>query len=400
MNSRDKFDPAAGILAPETPDVRRPIGATLMTLFGIIFAIGGPVLAIGPTYATEIVPVAEMIVGYGVSLDLLMMGGLIMIGLGSLAGYQVRHTRTILEPGLVEHDLEQVDASLREMQSRIKELRDEDTLLRQEMLAVSKMVADLRDSTSRDAADEKNALFRLAASLDQLGERVDHKVEQGTTAVGERIFETTGIIEASRDYLQESIEEMTRELGNYVYEALEGEAPEPGTIPASQPSPSLASRPHIEEPAPGLDDLEVVVSLEDETAFLQPEVAPEAPAPIPVVTYAVEPTVEPVFADSPTDSITESIDSDLGLLDDFPSAEVNEAPSIEAFEETQAALPFEVIIDDGTEEMTGTGGLILSPDHPRAPTQAGRLGDDKPAGRGPSELRLLPPDEIQNNPPS
>ncbi|MFT5152481.1 MAG: hypothetical protein ACI841_002479, partial [Planctomycetota bacterium] len=30
----------------------------------------------------------------------------------------------------------------------------------------------------------------------------------------------------------------------------------------------------------------------------------------------------------------------------------------------------------------------------------GRLGDDKPAGRGPSELRLLPPDEIQNNPPS
>ena len=58
----------------------------------------------------------------------------------------------------------------------IKELRDEDVLLRQEMLAMSRLIQDNAHATTESAREDKAALFRLAASLDQLGVRIDETV--------------------------------------------------------------------------------------------------------------------------------------------------------------------------------------------------------------------------------
>ena len=414
MNSKDRYDPTSGILTVETPEVKRPAGSILMSLLGFLMLVAAPLLAVGPTYLPDLGPIAEAVARYGVGLDVLALGGLALVGLGSLAGYQVRHTRTLLEPGLIEHDLEHVDAGLREMQSRIKELRDEDTLLRQEMLAVSKMVADLRESTARDAADSKNAIFRLAASLDQLGQRVDQKVEQGTIAVGEKIFEATGIIEASRDYLQESIEEMVREFSSYIFEALEVEADAgAAALPANPPSGAAPTRARLAEPAPGPDDLEICVTFEEDQDF---ECGIEECEP-PTSMQESQDSEDEAFASG-------SIDSGLGLLDELEDPDEDEdGDPVAESESLELEAPASVPGSAGAQgcpspALTAAipapipaplpsltpGGLILEPEHPRAPgasLDGIKVGAESPAELPPGglgQLKLLTPEELRTRP--
>jgi len=185
-------------------------GSLILILGGILFACVGVVMAAGTEFVGALQPYVTMAARYGVEAGTFFVGGAVIIGLGIVSRYQRISSKRLLQDGPTSDALEEVFTELAEILEHVDRLQSEQTHVRHEIGNVKHQVTKQREESK--TSDSKDALFRLAASLDQLGARLDQRIGKASSEVHEGLYELTSIVESSRDFIQESLEATTREV--------------------------------------------------------------------------------------------------------------------------------------------------------------------------------------------
>jgi hypothetical protein len=153
--------------------------------FGMAFA--GTALSLLPRFAPQYEWSVRNLASQGVTGGSIAVGGCLLIALGLAARAQARFFRDSEEPSdadlLLEHvagELTDIRSDIRDANQRISQVKDETVGLFEAVQARDNM-----DTTDHAASD---ATFRLAASLDQLGARIEQRLG-AQDATTERAFE-------------------------------------------------------------------------------------------------------------------------------------------------------------------------------------------------------------------
>jgi len=263
-----------------------PTPAGWVLNLGGLALVGLGVAMAFPTSVPALAPVLERASALGLGTDTVALAGLVLLALGSLARQQRAHARTLLAPGLAEAQIEEVRADLAQLQNGFQDLRASHVEQGVELGYVKKEVSEHRQEGR--LANPKDALFRLAASLDQLGARLDRKIHDevhGAVSVLRDNNETiASVVEQSRDSLQEALEHSSRQILDGIWEVVHGADQADEQDPEASGSQTghtdyevgpleagPATRYRLldsDEPAHGRDELEVLVQLEEEPTDL------------------------------------------------------------------------------------------------------------------------------------
>jgi len=215
----------------------------------------GAALVWGPSRSPELADLAARAADAGVLPGHLFVAGATLAGLSLVGLHLAKVARTLLRPGAVEEGLTEVGADMAELRNKLYEFENEHVHLRATLDSVRAEVTEhRRKDRSQEAAD---ALFRLAGSFDTLHAQLDQRMTQSAQGVTSTLTELGGLVEASRDYLQDSLEELDQRmvaLGQRVSERstppppapTEPERSEPLAVLGPEPLPESESEP--EEP--------------------------------------------------------------------------------------------------------------------------------------------------------
>lgn len=257
----------------------RPEGgglALLLFLTGLAVGAGGFAMALADRISPEAEWIALQVLRLGVAPGVVIACGATMASIG-LVGLSVARSRgrarAIQEDqGLIEQlseDLVAMRGSLSRLQLEFAGLQE---LCRNLLETGQDQVVRFQELSASMGGNTGDAMFRLAASLDQLGARFEQRIQEQTEA------HRGGFAQLER-LLDETAEGLRQELAGQ------------GAQAYAQPAPSAPSAP-IEAPA------------------FEPELHTEpAPAFEPEAAYE-EPTPEP-----PAPPVAEPEDASLGLLD-------------------------------------------------------------------------------------
>jgi len=243
---------------------RRPRG-TLTTGFLFLLALAmiaaGVLGRFGERIDPSLARVAGDLTGLGLEAGTVFVGGCLLLGVALASRQQRQHVATLLSPGAAEEALTDLGADVAEIRNKLYELGNDQVELRS-MIQRGHYAAE--EHYRSDRADEiVQGTFRLAGSLDSLHAKLEHRLTEGHSAVLQSVHELASLIEASRDYLQESLEEsqnqstsLGQEMREWLREqmALRPEVePESATVevaapplgPATAGSPMGATRPQL-----------------------------------------------------------------------------------------------------------------------------------------------------------
>jgi len=252
----------------------RPSGksaqAALLTLMGLGATAAGLALTLAPKFSWQAAQVLSVFDSLGVQGGTLMMGGLALLGLAMVlrqgAQTRVAAIQAGEDTGLLESvaaDVLQVGSLLESLETSIAGLKNDLDGLRAKVAEVS-VPAQKQPSEGLDSED---AIFRLAASMDKVGARIEERLKSQFTDLTGRL----GKVETSLRETSVLIEKL--------------EAP-PAAVPAPMPAPAPQQPAHYATP--------------------EPHRAHEAPAPHPTA-YSAAPDMRP----EPDEA------GSLGLLDEL-----------------------------------------------------------------------------------
>ncbi|HUR28407.1 MAG TPA: hypothetical protein VM509_09485 [Planctomycetota bacterium] len=203
---------------PVRPEpVRTPSGfdATLLMLMGAGCVCGGLLLSLGPRLSWKLSQIATGFKHLGVEGGVLVMGGLVLCGLGLLRRGQhaarvptveQAEDRALIEQltkdslrlaeelSRVESGLAHVEAELTSSRRTLEDQLSRGTQATQAVLAV--VTAPREENTSEDA------IFRLAASLDQVGMRIEQRLKTQYTALQDHLEDVGAAILSARNQVQ------------------------------------------------------------------------------------------------------------------------------------------------------------------------------------------------------
>ena len=285
--SKDKKTEATEVKVKAFPfstrKVRSSFGAPILMGFGFASAAIGGMWAFAPETLTGFTGFLETLESGQIAAGDLMVGGLLCFAMGMIGRYPRTMAKSMLDLDQTDQAVTELGADMVEVSNLMQEMRDDQLQARSEVHALSAKVREWRaDDKSSEAND---ALFRLAASLDQLHAQFDRRLGEVTHVIEGRVSETFQLVEASRDFLQESIEENSdraERIERNVGEVLEAIASI--EIPAEQGSledgeliaPSYESVDPFAEPENATDDDEFEMTI---TVDFEPDDAPKVPAP-------------------------------------------------------------------------------------------------------------------------
>lgn len=300
-------EPQVKAFPMENKRARRPVGGLLLFLSGgALLASGvilGPAKGKVPAVEESLTKLTEM----GFEPSALMLGGTLLIALGLIARHIRLHIQTLLQRDQSERALTEMGADLAEFCNRLVEFQADHLHFRSELENIGKRVhAHHSSDRSGEAAD---GLFRLAASLDQLGARLDAKLNEAVGSMHGGIHEMANLVAASRDYLQESVEDNA-----------EG-------IRQIQESTS-AMQSDLQEVQVKTNATMQVVSKRASEPVAQLAPAPVAPAPAAAPVHEPE-APEPEVLELEESMLDESVSRGLGLLDEFDSNGETDRPEVE-----------------------------------------------------------------------
>lgn len=184
--------------------------AMLLFLGGLALMANGVAVTIGPDYVPELSDWARLVQRADVPGAMQLLVGSVLFGLGLIARYQRVHTATLLEPSQAEVSIEEFVAEVADFRLQVQELQHDNIEFRKLIGEVKKEIVDHRQELRTDQS--KDALFRLAASLDQLGARIEGRIGEAAAGFQSGFEDITSMVEASRDYLQESLDEVSRRV--------------------------------------------------------------------------------------------------------------------------------------------------------------------------------------------
>jgi hypothetical protein len=179
--------------------------STWMLLCGMGCALGGLALAMGPRVSWKMAQISEGVADLGVHSGVLIMGGMVLAAIGLLLRAQAaansasgrREDTLILEQAAT--DLLQTRKATDEMDRRLDRLCERVEELHgviEERRTVQPEPTPVKDGAQQEA------MFRLAASLDQVGARIEQRLKVQYGSLQERLEKVGEAIVAAHDSLE------------------------------------------------------------------------------------------------------------------------------------------------------------------------------------------------------
>ncbi|MFT7678296.1 MAG: hypothetical protein ACI8QC_002282 [Planctomycetota bacterium] len=201
----EKADPKVKALPIDNKRARRPLGNLLLLSGGTsLFASGiflGPAASLAGAAAEPLERLTEL----GLEPNLLMLAGVMLLGLWLVSKHIRLHVQSLMQRDGSERALTEMGADLAEFCNRLVEFQGDHLHFRTELEGMSRQItAHRQGDRSGEAAD---GLFRMAASFDQLGANMGGQLKESVSSMRHNVDELGGLVAASRDFLQESVED-------------------------------------------------------------------------------------------------------------------------------------------------------------------------------------------------
>ena len=178
--------------------------AVLLVLIGLAATGTGLALAIGPRFSWK---AAQVMAGFdhlGVHGDALFMGGLVLVALGMLRRGQAQMMNA--REGQSDDSLliEQMASDVVQMRNAIDHMQLVSSSLQDAVRSLHHQVAQESERVAAIVAEtgQQDAIYRMAASIDQIGGRLDQrlaehfqKLEQHLEAMDERASRTQSVLD-------------------------------------------------------------------------------------------------------------------------------------------------------------------------------------------------------------
>ena len=355
----EELEPSIRTFPNDPKRAPRPWAAWMVGLAGMAALGVGAACVWGPPRSEQLADLSQRLAAASVQPGHLFGTGACLLGLAMVGMYLGRIARTLLKPGAIEDSLTEVGADLAEFRNKLYEFENDHVHFRATLEAVHKEVQEHR---ARDRSQEAvDALFSMAGSLDTLHARFDQKLTETSREVEGTLSELGSLIEASRDYLQDSIEETDQRVANLAGRVAQW-TPDTSAS-ASTPAPALVveepfalDEPTFDEPAPSLGLLDDLDDLTPDESWFDDEVREEMAA---IEGAHAEPIPEPPQVEPVEHSLAErpariDLEAPVGPL----PAEL--AP--EAQDPTQLDRMQDIVRDSTSAQIVE--GLDLDGDHP------------------------------------
>jgi hypothetical protein len=182
----DEPTPSATAISAARPQPRRRSGdAATLSLVGLAVFGAGLALLVVPHLSWKGAKIAESLGNLGLQGGTLLVGGMSLLGLAL-----VRRAMDSSRASAASEDtllLEQVATDLVQLRGAMAEIGEETS-------AVRAALEEMRERAEAEAAAESSdsqtdAIFRLAASLDQLGARIEQRLDAQHTALRDGLDE-------------------------------------------------------------------------------------------------------------------------------------------------------------------------------------------------------------------
>lgn len=315
----------------------RSLDGTLLFLFGFGMAAAGLAMAAAPNLSWSLAKIAAKLASMGLGAGTFFVGGITLVGLGLVARSVASAAHQASDDGgelsLMLEQLASEQASIHAAQSRLDQrVAALAKASESRSLQIAQALQQSSSSSESDSGDGEttNAVWRLAASLDQLAARIDRGLEDHGDRMAELASETERMVGEKVASLASDLTELSSRMNERP--ARESAAPAtPAVHPEPRPEPVQA--PVAAAPAPAQSVAEPVSA--------QPEVveSPSMPAPAPAVEPAMEPPTPAVAASEDVFEAIEGIDF-LSHPADGDAEPKPQAPAQAiAFDEPAAPLP-------------------------------------------------------------
>lgn len=269
IQEQDDLDPDATAVAEEADEAvaestARPgrgsaSEVSMMMMFSVACLLGGIVLALGPKLSWKLTQITEGAAYLGIHSGALIIGGLVIAGLALLRRGQVgmegtadqqAEDRTLIEQlatdGLqMKHAVEQLSRTMSSMTNQVSELRGEiDVKLRETITALKNELPRLAPTPLAPAGGgQQDALFMLAASLDQVGERIELRLKNQFDTLQDHFEDIGASILSARHSMDEMLHGGERrpaaaEVTSWTPDATRGPTPRPTNAPLNAARPN------------------------------------------------------------------------------------------------------------------------------------------------------------------
>jgi hypothetical protein len=181
---------------------RKASGGGLLSATGVLLVIGGAVLAAVPTVVPEYTWAVKSAAQYGVTFGLLALSGIVLVGLARVVR-QVNKASAATEQNNSDdmQMLEHLVLDFTKLRDGVQNLRQELAQVRESNTTIQQTVVSFGES--QNAEGKQDAIFRMAASLDQVGARIEHRLGTQSTALQDTLAELSNAILATHTLVTE-----------------------------------------------------------------------------------------------------------------------------------------------------------------------------------------------------
>ena len=182
--------------------------APFIMFLGLGFTLAGMALALGPKFSWKLDQISRGFAYLGVHGGTLLIGGVILAGLGLVRRAQAQASASAEQPNDDQLILEHVAGDMIQMRNSVEHLarcvEEVDTKIGQ----VAKNVRDLEFKLREDEQEarpetpidegQRDAIYRLAASVDHVGARIDHRLKSQYDSLQLRLEDISAIVLAAQ----------------------------------------------------------------------------------------------------------------------------------------------------------------------------------------------------------
>lgn len=173
----------------------------ILAFVGLSLLGAGGFLALAPRFGPEATWVAQSLSQAGVQAGTVVVGGVVLLGLAIVCAGQSRLVRGA-------HSLPRISRDLGELRKGQKRLADRFGTLHLEMSVLQEanktLLRAAQDQSAVQAAGmQVDATFRLAASMDQLGARLEGRLEDQRSDLENRLGDLNGSVRETRAHVEQ-----------------------------------------------------------------------------------------------------------------------------------------------------------------------------------------------------
>lgn len=185
-------------MQPDSRTQRLPrtgLDASLLLLTGFFATLGGLALCVGPKISWKLTQISEGFAYLGLFGGTLFMGGLVLVAMSTLRRGQNQLRRELwqLQPnageGELSDDVQAIGEIVEQLEADVSGLRQSfQVLLDQGLGSVRQQIESLaKEQQQTTSQDPDDAVFRMAASLDQLGAQLGRQLDSRVGELEQRL---------------------------------------------------------------------------------------------------------------------------------------------------------------------------------------------------------------------